>query len=464
MRDFNFFAQDQWRVTSRFALNYGIRYEYAQFAQPTQPNADYPLTGRINQPGKNFAPRVGFAYSLDQSAKTVLRASYGLFYARMPGALVGNLHQINGLTQRPITLQANVPADLALGPVFPNRLPSLDRTPPPGVLSIGFADQNLRAPYSQQWDLGLEREITRNLGITVSYLGSRGVGFFGVRDLNIGAPTGSFTYTIRDAQGANVGSFTTPTYLRANRVDTRFQRVTQTENANSTWYNAMVLQVRQRASKWFEGTLNYTWSHAIDTNMGGGSNNLFFDRVGTINNGDFRSEKATSNLDVRHRTVFTGLLTPPERKFENAFARQTLNGWNLSFIGTLSSAPHSTPTVFASGSQFSGQAFLNTLNGFGGSNRVPFLSRTSIPVDEIRRVDARLTKVIRISERMQTQFNFEVFNLFNRVTDTSVASQAFEARAGVLTPVAGLGRGVASQGFPDGTNARRAQIALRFIF
>lgn len=465
VRDFNFFAQDQWRLTQRFTLNYGIRYEYAQFAQPAAFNNDYPLTGRINQPGKNFAPRVGFAYSLDQSAKSVLRASYGIFYARMPGALVGNLHQFNGVKQRPITLQSNVPTDLAIGPVFPNRLPSLDRTPPAGVLSLGFPDQNLRAPYTQQWDLGIEREITRNLGVTVSYLGSRGVRFFGTRDLNIGMPTGSFTYQIRDAAGANVGSFTTPTYLRANRVDTRYNRIIQVENGNSTWYNAMVVQARQRASKWFEGTLNYTWSHAIDTNMGGGSNNLFFDSVAsTLNNGAFRAERATSSLDVRHRTVFTGLITPPVKKFENQFASQLMNGWNLSFIGTLSSAPYSTPTVFVSGTQFTGPAFNNTLNGFGGSTRVPFLPRTSIPIDETRRLDARLTKVFRMGEKAQTHFNFEVFNVFNRVTNTSVASQAYEARTGILTPVANLGVGVASQGFPDGTNARRAQIALRFIF
>jgi hypothetical protein len=210
--------------------------------------------------------------------------------------------------------------------------------------------------------------------------------------------------------------------------------------------------------------MNYTWSHAIDTDMGGGSNNLFFDRVGTVNNGAYGAEKGTSSLDVRHRTVFTGLLTPPDVKADNAFAKHVLNGWNLSFIGTLSSAPYSTPTVFVSGTQFSGPAFNNTLNGFGGSTRVPFLSRSSIPVDEIRRVDARLTKIFRVSEQVRAQFNFEAFNVFNRVTDTSVASQAYEARLGVLRPVAGLGRGVASQGFPDGTNARRAQISLRVTF
>jgi hypothetical protein len=464
VRDFNFFVQDQWRVNQRLTLNYGIRYEYAQFSQPATFNSDYAATGRINQPGKNFAPRLGFAYSLDQASKTVLRASYGIFYARMPGALVGNLHQNNGVTQRPITLQSNIAADLAIGPVFPSRLPSLDRTPPPGVLSLGFAAADLKTPYTQQWDFGIERELTRTTGITVSYLGSRGIRFYGVQDMNVGMPTGAFNYSIRDAAGATVGSFATPTYLRANRVDPRYARVTVTDNGNFTWYNAMVVQVRQRAAKWLEGSFNYTWSHAIDSNMGGGSSNLFFDRLNSVNNGDYRSERATSELDVRHRTVFTGIITPPEWKTDNGFARHMVNGWNLSFLGTLAAAPYSTPTVFVSGTQFSGPAFNNTLNGLGGSTRVPFLARTSIPVDNIRRVDARLTKAFRISERVQTMFNFEVFNVFNRVTDTSVASQAYEARAGVLTPVAGVGRGVASQGFPDGTNARRAQIALRFIF
>lgn len=464
VRDYNFFAQDQWRVTNRLTINYGVRYEYAQFAQPQVFNPDYAATARINQPGRNFAPRVGFAYSLDQASKTVVRASYGLFFARMPGAFVGNLHQNNGVTQRPITLQSNIAADLALGPVFPNRVPSLDRTPPPGVLNVGFAAADLKTPYTQQWDFGIERELTRTTGVTVSYLGSRGIRFYGVQDLNVGMPTGSFTYSIRDAAGTNVGSFTTPTYLRANRVDQRYSRVTVTDNGNFTWYNAMVVQVRQRAAKWLEGSVNYTWSHAIDSNMGGGSSNLFFDRVGTLNNGDYRTERATSELDVRHRTVFTGLITPPVKQFENAFLRQTLNGWNLSFIGTLSSAPYSTPTVFVSGTQFTGPAFNNTLNGLGGSSRVPFMARTSVPIDNIRRVDARLTKAFRISERVQTMFNFEVFNVFNRISDTSVASQAYEARSGVLTPVSNFGVGVASQGFPDGTNARRAQISLRVVF
>jgi hypothetical protein len=169
-------------------------------------------------------------------------------------------------------------------------------------------------------------------------------------------------------------------------------------------------------------------------------------------------------LDQRHRTVFTAIVSPPRKNFGNAFANQLMNGWQLSALGTFASAPYTTPTVVLSGVQFPGQAFNNTLNGFGGSNQVPFLSRQSIPIDATQRVDSRLTKIFLFTERYQMHFNFEVFNTFNRVSNTVVNTQAFQATAGVLRPVAGLGVGTASGGFPDGTNARRAQISLRFLF
>ena len=80
------------------------------------------------------------------------------------------------------------------------------------------------------------------------------------------------------------------------------------------------------------------------------------------------------------------------------------------------------------------------------------------------RTDARLTKIVKISERRQVHLNFEVFNVFNHVSSTSVNTVAFEAQDAVLRPVPYLGEGVASQGYPDGTNARRAQVSLRYLW
>jgi len=88
----------------------------------------------------------------------------------------------------------------------------------------------------------------------------------------------------------------------------------------------------------------------------------------------------------------------------------------------------------------------------------------SVLVNATNRIDSRLTKIFSLGERMQLHFNFEVFNTFNRVSDTSVITQAYQASAGVIRPLAGVGNGTASGGFPDGTNARRAQFSTRFIF
>jgi hypothetical protein len=120
--------------------------------------------------------------------------------------------------------------------------------------------------------------------------------------------------------------------------------------------------------------------------------------------------------------------------------------------------------VLVSGAQFPGAAFTTTLNGFGGSSRVPFLPQSSIPVDTTYRTDARITKQFRFADRYGLDLNFEAFNVFNRVSDTAVTTQAYQATGGVLRPLPGVGTGTASGGFPDGTNARRAQVSLRFSF
>lgn len=465
VRDWNFFIQDQWRVTPKLTLNYGIRYEYAQFAQPKLFNPDYPQTSRINQPNLNFAPRAGMAYSFGQSGKTVLRAGYGIFYARMPGALVGNIHQSNGVYQKSITYQSSFADQLAAGPLFPGFLPSTNLNPPTGTVSIGFPTSGLLTPYTQQWDIGIERELTRNTGITISYLGSRGDNFFMNRDLNIGPASGAYTYSILNLSGAQIGTYTTPGYLRANRVDARYNRVNELGNYGKMWYDAMVVQVRQRATRYLQGTLAYTWSHARDYNAGGGNSNLFIvsDSPRTVFNGDFAGEKATSDLDQRHRLVLTGLIEMPSVKSDNGFVKYVVNNWNLSMIGTIASAFYASPTIRVN-SNFAGAANTNTLNGFGGSFRVPFLSRTSLPIEGVGRLDARLSKVLKFTERYQLSLNFEAFNIFNNVTNTGIITEGYQATTGVIRQVAGMGTGSASQGFPDGTNARRAQVSARFVF
>ena len=105
-----------------------------------------------------------------------------------------------------------------------------------------------------------------------------------------------------------------------------------------------------------------------------------------------------------------------------------------------------------------------SLNGFGGNSRVPFWPRSSLDIDQVCRTDARLSKILRFRENLKLYLNFEAFNVFNHISDTRVNTAAYQLRGSDLTPVAGPGDGAASEGFPDGTNARRAQLSLRFVF
>ena len=462
-RDFAFFVQDQFRTTPKLTLNYGVRYDYAQLPQPTASNPDYPKqTGTIHSPTKNFAPRFGFAYSM--SDKTVVRGGYGIFFARFQGAVLQTLFFSNGVYQPAVSLNGTVASELTNGPVFPNTLSSNSNLPT-GSVDIVWAAPNFKSPYTQQGDLSIERQLTQHISLTLGYIWSRGVSLFTNQDLNVGPAGPPVTYRINDASGSQVGSYTTPTYRLASRVDGRYRRIIQVENGGNSYYNGLSAQLKKRLSKGFEASVAYTWSHAIDTaNQGGGTNALFFDTLRSTFNGDYAADKGSSQLDQRHRLAVTTIVQPTFTKNTGAVAKFLVNNWQLSQITTVASAQPATSTVRIVGSPFTGAAFTGSMNGLGGSNRVPFLPFSNLDIDQTFRTDARLSKLLPVRENVKIYLNFEAFNIFNHISDTFVFTEAYSATNGVLTPTPRVGEGNQSQGFPDGTNARRAQVSLRVVF
>jgi hypothetical protein len=156
--------------------------------------------------------------------------------------------------------------------------------------------------------------------------------------------------------------------------------------------------------------------------------------------------------------------SPTFTRSQSWAARYLVNGWQISQITTLASPQFATPTLRVSGTPFPGAAFPTTANGFGGTNRVPFLPYNYLEIDNIFRTDARLSRELPFTERVRAWINFEAFNLFNNVYNTGVNTEAYSLANGVISPTAGVGVGNQSQGFPDGTNARRAQVSLRLVF
>ena len=393
-----------------------------------------------------------------------------MFYARFPGALITNLN-IASIQQQSFNLQSNNAAQLSTGPVFPNNLRTSAGLAA-GSRSLSYAGENFRTPYTMQGDLASEQAIGRQNSLTVSWAFNRGLRMLSIRDANVGPVGDPVTYRINDASGTQVGSFSTPVYRLANRVDPRFQRLNVVEGASNISYNALLVQFANR--KLTAGPLNmggnisYTWAHTIDENLGGAGSNLFFTGGPTsFVNGDYRGEKGTSALDQRHRLVVAQTVGYKPWTNKSAFAKYMVNDWQLSLLGTFASAFSLTPTVNGAGIVIPGlpAAFTASLNGLAGDNRVPFLPRTSLPIDQARRIDARISKMYSLTERYKLTFNAEGFNIFNTPLDTSRRTQLYNVVSGnILTPVANYGEGTASSGFPDGTNVRRFQLSLRLTF
>jgi len=199
-------------------------------------------------------------------------------------------------------------------------------------------------------------------------------------------------------------------------------------------------------------------------------------------NGAYSNDKSNGNLDQRHRFVGTFIVRPKFTNSTSAFARSFVNGWELTGLLTLASGRPNFESVTFSSTANLPQAFTTTLNGLGGDSRVPWLQNNPLMLDPTTRFDTRLSKNILIREKMSLGLSFEVFNLTNTVSNTGVSSQGFSAANKgtaaapnfVIAPCASAtasvcapttpGLGTLSGGFPDGTNARRAQAGLRFVF
>ena len=464
---YGFYGQDQYRFNSRLLLSFGLRYNYSAIPQPTVVNPDYPQTGVIHSTKDNFAPRAGLSYVLTNDRKTLLRAGYGIFFARYQTGLINTLFLNNNVYQQLITYNRSNAAQLAAGPVYPNNLPSTSFTPPPGTVDIVFASPNLRNPYTYQANLGVERELTSTLSLNVSYLWSRGVRLYGVWDRNVGPLGPPVTYTLQDASGNPAGTYTTATY-RTPRPDPRYRRISQIDNPGMSYYDGLAVQVNKRFSKGFQASASYTWSHAIDFNQSSADNNIFFGSTPTsYANGDFRSEKGSAASDIRHRFVVSSIWTPKFSKSTNAWARYLVNNWELSQVTTLQSARPVNSTTLVGGNAFTGALVAGSLNGLGGGfSRVPFQPVDNLDLDRIYRVDARLVKKLPFTEHVTGYLQFEAFNVFNTPYDTSRRTDEYSltTATSTLNFIGSYGTGSSTATSPDGTNARRAQVALRIVF
>ncbi len=465
IKDVGFYLQDQWKATDRLTVTIGARYEHTFAPPPPAANPLYPLTGAVIPTGRmNLMPRIGIAYRLND--KTVIRGGVGTFYARLVGGMLDDVYTGNGIYQ--ISDNLSNATLIAQGPVFPNALAGPLTTVVQGASTLDVLSPKLKTPYSEQANVSVERSFAKDMVLTVSGIFSRGVNLYGTQDINAPALGAPFTYTIDNAAGTAVGSYTTGVYTGA-RPNPNFGAIYEETNGVNSWYNGLVVAFNKRFSHGFQSSFSYTWAHEIDDGQGAATNAIFgFSDALWTYNGNYRFDKGSGSLDQRHRFVYSFVWAPVFMHSNGVFAKYFVNNWQLSSITTIQSGrPTGSLTIHMNDTPVPGMLYsASALDGFNGNFRAPFLPVNSLYTPWVQQENFRLSKFIPLPrEDMRLSLNFEAFNIANNWSPTALTTQAYTEAKGILTytPTA-FGVGTSDGGFPDGTQARRLQVSARFTF
>lgn len=460
--DYNFFAQDDYRVNQRLTLNFGLRYELQQLPDPQIPN---PLEARSSQfpsDKNNFGPRIGFAYSFGNESNSSLRGGYGIYYGRIINSTISNAITNTGVAngQRQVSLTPTQ----AGSPVYPNILAA----PPTAVGSAGdiiVFSRDMQNPLIHQGDVIFEQVVAKNTVVSASFLFSFGRNLPTFVDTNLSAPTASRTY--RFLGGPFDGQTTTVPLFTGARPNTAFGRITEIRSTIESEYYAMVLQANRRLTKGLQFQVNYTYSTARDNGQG---SQTFTTANVPLNPFDLTAEQGTSNLDIPHRFVASAVYAPGSLfgvGKNSSLGRAIFGGFTISPIVTIQSGrPYSAGTsgnaVAPTGTTITSQGII----GAGGDTRLPNIPRNAFRLPYVANVDLRISKRFRLGETMNLEFFAEGFNIFNRVNLTNVGTRAYTVTGTAAAPTLTFDPlfGVPSEAGNSIFRERQIQFAARFQF
>ncbi|MEW6734413.1 MAG: carboxypeptidase regulatory-like domain-containing protein [Acidobacteriota bacterium] len=452
--EISFYAQDDWRATSRLKIYYGLRYDYQKIEEPKITNPNFQLananinTGRVNQDLNNLGPRVGVAYTATSDGKTLVRAGYGVFYSRTPSILTATAISQNGIQVQNLFFPASA------APVYPFRFSA----PPSGVTpsrpSLFFYDQDFVQPYVQQGSLGVERELPGGIGVTVSYLVVKGTKLPRVRDINL-ALAPSIRVPVVGVSGL---AFTVPRFVRPLSA---FNRLMQVASESNSIYHGLSLQVNKRYSRNFQFLMSYTYSKSIDDKPDATTVVVGVDDFKIVENQlQPALDRGPGESDLKHRFVVSGVYDLNIARVVNSsssIVKALLGGYSLSGIFTGTSGRTFTATV---GGDLNG-------DGNGRTDRVPGVGRNTLRGPKFYQLDMRLSKSFRPTETTKLEFIVEAFNLLNRTNIATINTNQFliggTSTAPTLIPNRTFLQPTTSTGSRNGAN-RQLQLALKFDF
>ncbi len=454
--EYALYFNDQWRIGRRVTLNLGIRYEYYG-TQKSKEGLDSNFyfgsgnifnsirTGSVQtgssqgglwKPGKNWAPRLGFAWDITGDGKTSLRGGYGISYERNFGNVTFNVIQnppfygVLGVNSVPI--DAN-----NYGPLSGSGTATLP------AVTLRAVDPNIKNAYAHQYGVSFERQIAANTLVKVDYSGSAGRRLYSIANIN---RRGSGLAYL----GSTDTTRTCPTGGRADRLNCQYGNVNFRGSDGVSNYNGITgsLESNNLFGTGIVITSRYTFSNSKDdlsTTFSEFGNNF---NLGYLDPFNPKLDYGPSDFDVRHRFV-TSIIYPVKYKFTNHAANYILGGWNVSSIITIQSGtPFSIfdcsnanavcPRLLGGQSiTFNGFSKLISANNYnfidlskvtpisptdprGFNDEGPYPSnmttRNSFRAPGNWNVDASLFKNFSVRERYGLQIRVDAFNLFNHAT------------------------------------------------
>jgi hypothetical protein len=428
----------------------------------------------INPDRNNVSPRIGFAWQPSRLPRTVIRGGYGIFYDRPSGSFIGNLQ-----VSAPFFIYQNVPSPADMANPYPslninpfqiplsvqvsrdaNGAPSWRRydgsafpsTEPFAAKNFTFISPFVRTPYVQQWTFNVQYEPFRGNLIDLRYVGTKGsklmarVNMAQPVDPRV-TPVNGFT-DIRTRTGAliNPDFFVPSEYLGLGRASGFLLR----SNWASSTYHAFQGNYRRRFAKGVLVNAAYTWSKTLDNIS---SDNAVVEQDAR----NIGNNRGPADFDRTHRFTAQYVIDIP-----NPIRSQKLllGGWSLNGGVTLQSgAPFSitgAATANAYWAQVSrvrpsiapGKTLADVVKSGSVQNRVDLyydptafvnsddqwgnLGRNILRGPAQRQVDMALAKTTRMTERVSSEFRWEVFNLLNQATFSNPAAALPAAGYGTM--------------------------------
>jgi Carboxypeptidase regulatory-like domain/TonB dependent receptor len=479
--NWDFYVQDDWKVTKNLTLNLGLRYDY-NTVWATGPNqgqnfdiatqAFLPSTqAPYSAPKGDWAPRVGFAWDPTGKGKTVIHGYGGLFYNPM---------HFNFATT------TNVPALASYSDNFFQASINYPSPNPPliaGTQNVNAFPQHPKDPVSANWLFGIQQEITRGTILTVNYVGN-----------NVHHMQSGVDFAALNANPANV--------FTQVRQFSGFANENVLADGLGSNYNALQVKLDRKVGKLnFEA--NYTWSHEIDDML-----NVF--SPGFENPFTPIFDHGSGDWDVRHNLTGSVVYSLPDLKGSSSFVQKAFGGWQTSgilqtrsglptnitvvsgFFGNplrpdfVSGQPLWVPNHSWPGSSYNINAFAiePTYDGTPGAT-IGTVGRNSLRGPAYFQFDLSGMKNFAITERVTMQFRADIFNLFNHpnftnpdggictsvqsATPTTPASCTINPITKIPAINSNFGRVGQTIADADGTQigggtARQTQFSLRFTF